>query len=58
MTNHRTFTRQQTDRATALAIAIMAAVFTVAGIAGYVAGSFDRAAAIAKTAQTAQESNQ
>jgi hypothetical protein len=51
MTNHRTFTRQQTDRATAIAIGIMAAVFAIAGIAGYVAGSFDRAATATATTQ-------
>ena len=61
MTNHRTFTRSQTDRATALAIGIMAAVFTLAGVAGYIAGTFDRysvASQTAQTAQTAQEPNQ
>jgi len=49
--NHRTFTRTQTDRATAVAIGIMAALFTLAGIAGYVAGALDRANA----SQTTQE---
>lgn len=62
MTNHRTFTRSQTDRATALAVGIMAAVFTLAGVAGYIAGAFDRysvaASQTAQTAQTAQEPNQ
>jgi hypothetical protein len=49
--NHRTFTRTQTDRATAIAVGIMAAVLTLAGIAGYVTGAIDRANA----SQTAQE---
>jgi hypothetical protein len=49
--NRHTFTRTQTDRATAVAIGIMAALLTLAGIAGYVTGAIDRANA----SQTTQE---